>query len=668
MKPRLLAGLLLVTLVGPPPVHARDEWFRGLDLEGAVASADLILVVRVAEVGEAKTTYGGKAEVTTQQFKFQPVRTLKGVFARDELLLTTDDLGHESDGRSRLERGQLRLLLLGRSGIGYMNANRQRDLDQALPPLKDDADLLRATVDVLIAVSQEHDRAKKVTLLADGLRAAKGPSAIPLLLALQRRALLAAQTPGTAAAITKYLGDTSPAVREAGARTLFSLLQTDYLEHADLREGAAAALAAALEQKDADVSARVAALDALGEAGPSALRSAPAARQLKLDVPRQTFAERAALLRAIGDLKGPAPADAVDALVNQLPLDAPEEAQHAALLTLVRLDPVWGLKAIRARLKAKYTAGLGLQTEIELFGELPAAASVPDLLDTAQLALEPAERQQLAIVCAKLADPRFIPLFAGMLDPRYPGLRWSAVEGLRKINTPEAAKALQPHLREEADLARKLQIAEFLGRHGIRDGYPYALEHMSEPGLLEEAVAALAAIHDARTVRELRDILRTSNNTAWNGAAIRALGALGEKDFAPQFLEIVQDLKRPLAPYALVALGALGEVKALPVVREALKSRNDHIVLAGIRAATKLVPLSDAKTDEIRDQLAGLLADADAAQGLRAAALEALLTLKDPRLDRALAAVVRDAGLEGSPLLERTETLLRERKIKLALI
>src|SRR5262249_55004409 len=152
----------------------------------------------------------------------------------------------------------------------------------------------------------------------------------------------------------------------------------------------------------------------------------------------------------------------------------------------------------------------------------------------------------------------------------------------------EAAKALQPHLREEADLSRKLQIAEFLGRHGIRDGYPYALEHMSEPGLLEEAVAALAAMHDARTVPELRGILKPSNNIAWNGAAIRALGALGEKEFAPQFLEIVQDLKRPLAPYALVALGDLGEVKALPVVREALKSRNEHIVLAAIRAATKL--------------------------------------------------------------------------------
>src|SRR5258707_885947 len=83
-----------------------------------------------------------------------------------------------------------------------------------------------------------------------------------------------------------------------------------------------------------------------------------------------------------------------------------------------------------------------------------------------------------------------------------------------------------------------------------------------QPHLLEEAVAALAAIGDPRTVPALRDILQTSNNTAWNGVAIRVLGALGEKEFAPQFLEIVQDLKRPLAAQALVALGDLGEGKA----------------------------------------------------------------------------------------------------------
>ena len=46
--------------------------------------------------------------------------------------------------------------------------------------------------------------------------------------------------------------------------------------------------------------------------------------------------------------------------------------------------------------------------------------------------------------------------------------------------------------------------------------------------------------------------------------------------------------------------------------------------------------------------------------------LEVLVALKDSRLDKVLAAAVREAGLEGSPMLERTEKLLRERKAKLS--
>jgi hypothetical protein len=137
MSARRWAALLTVLLTaGAAP--AREEWYRGLDLEPA-AHADLILVARVAEVGEQKTVHGGKAERSTAQITFTPVKTLKGLFTRDALLLTTDDLG-VSDEPLTLEKGQTRLLLLGRSGIGYANANRRPTLDQSVPPLKDEND------------------------------------------------------------------------------------------------------------------------------------------------------------------------------------------------------------------------------------------------------------------------------------------------------------------------------------------------------------------------------------------------------------------------------------------------------------------------------------------------------------------------------------------------
>ena len=74
----------------------------------------------------------------------------------------------------------------------------------------------------------------------------------------------------------------------------------------------------------------------------------------------------------------------------------------------------------------------------------------------------------------------------------------------------------------------------------FRDGYAYAIEHMSEPNLREQAISALAEIREPRTVGELRKILEMSNDNAWNSAAVRALGALGASDFAPRFLEMAR--------------------------------------------------------------------------------------------------------------------------------
>jgi len=71
--------------------------------------------------------------------------------------------------------------------------------------------------------------------------------------------------------------------------------------------------------------------------------------------------------------------------------------------------------------------------------------------------------------------------------------------------------------------------------------------------------------------------------------------------------------------------------------------------------------------DDVRDQLASLLADPGAPLEARAAALDSLVMLNDARLDGALSQAVRDAGLEEGDLLNKIEKLLRERKIKLTL-
>ena len=91
------------------------------------------------------------------------------------------------------------------------------------------------------------------------------------------------------------------------------------------------------------------------------------------------------------------------------------------------------------------------------------------------------------------------------------------------------------------------------------------------------------------------------------------------------------------------------------------------MLTASARAAGNLVALPGITADDVRDQLASLLADPGAPQEARVAALDSLVALNDPRLDGALAQAVRDAGLEGSALLDKIEKLLRERKVTLTL-
>ncbi|HEV3120250.1 MAG TPA: hypothetical protein VGY53_00035, partial [Isosphaeraceae bacterium] len=127
-------ALSALLLIASAPALAKEPQ---LDLERAIAQSELIVAVRLADMTEAKIVYGGKSERVTQQFRFTPVRTLKGVFARDALLLTGDDLAIDrfTEGSRRLEKGQMLLLFLGRRGPGYVNCNDANGIDQSLPRL-----------------------------------------------------------------------------------------------------------------------------------------------------------------------------------------------------------------------------------------------------------------------------------------------------------------------------------------------------------------------------------------------------------------------------------------------------------------------------------------------------------------------------------------------------
>jgi hypothetical protein len=677
------------TTPAPSIVRARNVAKQGLlDLEDAIARAELVIAVRLLDVSETRIVHGGKQVESTLQYRFEPVRTLKGIYARDSLLLTGQDLGiyRYGAGPDKVERGQVFLLLLGRNGPGYVNCNEAGSLDLSIPRLSGPEDPLLASVETLIAVTQQRDRSRKAMLLIDGLRVAKGRDAVPLLVSLRRRAMLAAQAPGVLEALSRSLRDPSPVMKEATARTLAAVLEADYLDQRALRDGATDALTAALGEgaadlpgrasiidplkpglidlpgAGADIAERVALIDALGATGKDDRRWAKVRSWLSLARPVTTLAERAARLRAVGKL---APADQkseVIAALEALPLDAPDPVQQAAGRALGALDPTEAARRLLARLAVKYDAGLDIASDIGLIGELPGPAATPALLDVARRALDAGERHTLALACARARDPRLVPVLAGLIDPTNLQVRWTALDALTAIDTPEAARVAWSHLAEESDLGRKLRLAGFVGRHGYRGGYPYAIEHLSDPNLLDVAVEALAAIREPRANSELRGIWQKSNDLAWSAAAIRALGRLGEPDIASRLLALAQDLKDPLTAPALIALGDLNEARAVPLVRAGLASRSDEVVIAATRAARRLLAKPGVQADDVRDGLAALLADAHAALPVREAALQSLTALDDRRLADALGAAVRDAGLEGTPLLRSVEERLAARK------
>jgi HEAT repeat protein len=644
-----------------------------LDLEPAVAQAELILAVRLVDVTETKIVHGGRSVQVTQQYRFEPVRVLKGIFAQDKLLMTGQDLGvyRFAEGSDRLERGQLMLVLLGRQGGNYFNCNCNGvpTLAQSIPRLDGKDDPLLGVVELLIGMLRKRDRAERIALLRDGLKKAQGRAAAPLLLAIDRRAFLAAQDSQIADAVLPHLKADSASQREVAARTIGALLEAIPRAHRaragvgpeqnGLASASASALVSALANPSQDLGARVALIDALSSVGESALLHTPEALAwVDANARATTFAELAARLRVLGQIHRPSGTETAARLYKELLLDGPVEIQTVAGRTLSRLDPRKAAELTLARLVEKRAAGLDVALEITLLGELPRAIAAPALLKAWSRSLSAQERLAFAKACSAAAAPTLVPAASALLDPQQWQTRAYAMEALRRIDTDEAASALWPHLDEEGDVSRKLRLIAFLGKHGFRDGYAQALEHLSQAALREEAVAAIAAIGEPKAIAELRRIWQTSNDLAWNAAAIRALARLGQQDIAPRLLEMARTPGDPLADSALIGLGDLGAPEALPIVREALGSRRDEIVLAAARASARLLARPKLNDDGIRDRLARLLGDSDASPAVRHAALQALAVLNDPRLAATLSAVARDANLEGTPLLAEVEQAL----------
>lgn len=668
----LVAGVC----IGAPAGFADSRPVENLDLEPWLRAAALVVAVRVDERETLPVVSGGKVYAPRYQYTFTPVRVLKGVFSRPRLLLTGDDLGSYSASfdPKDVRPGERRLLMLRRSTVGYGAFARDLTADLAFPRLEGPDDPLLGAVDALLELQELTDRHEIVTRLSRDLGEAEGRGAVALLAALARRAYVGAQVDAAFAAVGHQLRSADASVRAAAAHVLGNLLQADYLENRSNREAAVAALVGSLHRTETSLSARVAAIEALADAPAAVAGNEDAMRLVSLDTPYETLAEFSARLEVLGRVhqdRGAAPG--IGGLLAGLPLDAPGHLQRSVARSWARITSARGADLLFERMRRKHAIGLGREPEIEAFGQI--LPKVPDpwplqraLLD---LGLTRAEKDAFVRASRWAAAPELVPALGDMLDPRrvYVRLRGLASELLMEIDTRAAAQALRPHMPTEQHLVRKLRFAAFLGRHGFDDGYPFALEHLSEPRYLEAALEAIAGIAKPGTAEQLLDIYARSNDRDWKRAAVRGLGLLGHAGFAEQLGALTRDPKHPLAAAALLARADLGEVEVLELLPAALASRSEAVVIAAARAASRLLPKGQGQgsrnEETIRAALATLARNPEATEAVRSKALEALAVAEDNRLDEVLAAMLRDVRLERTDLLTRVRELLRARKVRM---
>ena len=165
-------GLFLLTWMLACSGVSAQENFEGWNLEPGVGQAHLIMVARVASISRLTIVEGAKTDVALREYRFQPVRRLKGVFQRDQLSMTAADLGCPAEDASSvapLKEGEYRLLILGQSqqggrSMGCVSATPgATTFEQRVPLLTGPDDPLVAVVETLIRVADSRSRRERAS-------------------------------------------------------------------------------------------------------------------------------------------------------------------------------------------------------------------------------------------------------------------------------------------------------------------------------------------------------------------------------------------------------------------------------------------------------------------------------------------------------------------------
>ena len=581
-----------------------QEDFEGWNLEPGVGQAHLVMVARVASISRLTVVEGAKTDVALREYRFQPIRRLKGIFQRDQLSMTAADLGCPAEDAALacpLKEGEYRLLILaqqqGQSWGCVSAAPGATTFGERVPLLTGMDDPLVAVVETLIQVADSRSRHERATLLVKRLDGIDGMAVVPLLSSLRRRADWAASDERALPALARLVRDEATAVRGGALEVLRDLLASRVMPKEPRQlDHAADALRVVLEARDGITRVRLAALEALGHL--LALKADVAwARELLIVqlATAETHAERAAAVTALARIAQPQASAAVLAALAKLPLDEDSARVSTYARAAVRLDAAGAERVLLVRLERSLQARQSLRAEVEMLGQMRSKKSLPALLAAAgQPTVAQVDRHYLARALGRLGDDRAVPVLIGWLRGNDYQIKEFALAAMENLDSQAAAREARPLLKSEAHLPYKLRLARLLARHEMGDGYALATEHLADASHTAEATLVLVALGDARAAKDLSAVLAARPDRRWHAAALTGLAATGDAAARRQLLAILADDRHPLAADAAEAAGLAGDADLLRPLATLAQSRNKRIALAALVALRRF--FTDART------------------------------------------------------------------------
>src|SRR5436309_1070648 len=161
----VLAVVVIAATASASRGASDPEGFEGWDLEPGVAQAHLVMVARVASISRLTVVEGAKTDVAIREYRFEPIRRLKGIFQRDQLSMTAADLGCPAEDPALgcpLQEGEFRLLILAQAQGKYAGcvsaAPGASTFAERVPLLTGPDDPLVAALETLIQVVDSRSR------------------------------------------------------------------------------------------------------------------------------------------------------------------------------------------------------------------------------------------------------------------------------------------------------------------------------------------------------------------------------------------------------------------------------------------------------------------------------------------------------------------------------